>query len=160
MSRGKRSNTRVSNASNGSGAVERVAAEKEEKRMIMSSSFQGPLPPPNLLANYDDVVPGLASKIANWTTDQTDHRQSMESRAMAIDEKLSTWFIVETLLGQLFAFCIAIGVLGCSVYLALHDRDGVAIALGTIGFGSMVAAFLTGKRSRTASESSLQKQKK
>lgn len=79
---------------------------------------------------------------------------------MAIDEKLSTWYIVETLFGQLFAFCIAVGVLGCSVYLALHDREGVAITLGIIGFGSMVAAFLTGKKSRSASESLPQKQKK
>ena len=40
---------------------------------------------------------------------------------------------METLLGQLFAFWIAVGVLGCSVYLALQDREGVAITLGIIG---------------------------
>ncbi len=79
---------------------------------------------------------------------------------MRIDEKLSTWYVVETLIGQVFAFFIAAGVLASCIYLALHDKDGVAIALGTIGFGSMVAAFITGKKTRSQSESKEPKSKK
>lgn len=169
MSRGKRTGNRSPQAqpqaqpqpqSAQVNTIEREQPKKEGGRMVMSASFEGPLPPPGVLASYDDVVPGLASRIAGWTTDQTDHRQSMESRAIGIDEKLSTWYIVETLLGQIFAFLIAISVLVSCVYLGLHDKEAVAIALGTIGFGGMVAAFITGKKIRTSSEARQSKSKK
>ena len=78
--------------------------DRERKQTAMvTTAFQGPLPPPSLLREYDSVVPGLAQEIVQWTTSQTAHRQGIESRSIAIDEKLSTWYIVEILMGQLFA---------------------------------------------------------
>ena len=54
-------------------------------RVSVSSSFQGPLPPPNILQGYDDVVPGLASKIvAQWEA-ETAHRHSTVDYANETD---------------------------------------------------------------------------
>lgn len=105
-----------------------------------------------MLAEYDAVVPGLAKNIVQWTTDQTAHRQQIESRAVAIDEKLSTWYIVETLLGQLFAFLITLAVLAGVVFLALNDKPAAATALGTLGFGGIITAFIVGRKIRASSE--------
>ncbi|HEJ2089505.1 TPA: DUF2335 domain-containing protein [Pseudomonas aeruginosa] len=119
---------------------------------IVTRSFKGPLPAPSLLKEYDSVVPGLAEKIVDWTTTQTSHRQEMEARSIRIDEKLSTWYIVEVLVGLILGFLIALLVLAASVYLALHDRELAATALGGLGFGSMVIAFITGRRKRDSSD--------
>lgn len=72
---------------------------------------------------------------------------------MAIDEKMSTWYVVEVLLGQLFALIIALTVIAAVVFLALKGAEIAAGALGTVGFGGIIAAFITGRRKRTASES-------
>lgn len=133
-----------------SGVLER---EKKKQTSVVATAFQGPLPPPSLLLEYDAVVPGLAQEIVQWTTSQTAHRQGIEHRAMAIDEKMSTWYVVEVLLGQLFALIIALTVIAAVVFLALKGAEIAAGALGTVGFGGIIAAFITGRRKRTSSES-------
>ena len=72
---------------------------------------------------------------------------------MAIDEKLSTWYVVEVIAGQLFALIIALTVIAAVVYLSLKGHEIAAGALGTVGFGGIIAAFITGRRKRTSSES-------
>ena len=47
--------------------------------MSMSASFSGPLPPPQMLRAYDEVLPGIADRILALTEKQTDHRISTES---------------------------------------------------------------------------------
>lgn len=128
-----------------------VQRERKQTGMV-TTAFQGPLPPPALLEEYDSIVPGLAKEIVHWTTSQTAHRQGIEDRAMRIDEKLSTWYVVEVLLGQLFALLIAITVIASVVYLAMEGREIAAGALGTVGFGGIIAAFITGRRKRSSSE--------
>lgn len=144
------------------GTVERVQPSKKGQGngSLVATKFQGPLPPPSLLQDYDNVVPGLAAQIVEWTTSQTAHRQQIEERAIGIDEKLSTWYIVEVILGQLLGFIIAILVLAAAVYLAMQGKEVAAGILGTVGFSSMVIAFITGRRKRTASEGEPAKQEK
>lgn len=132
-----------------SGTVER---EQQKRGSVVTTAFQGPLPPPSLLSEYDSVVPGLAQEIVHWTTSQTGHRQGIENRAMAIDEKLSTWYVVEILMGQFFALIIALAVIFAVVYLALNGHEVAASALGTVGFGGIIVAFITGRRKRAPTE--------
>lgn len=133
------------------GTLERIK-EPQNGQTLVATSFQGPLPPPALLEDYDAIVPGLAAQIVEWTTSQTAHRQQIENRTVAIDEKLSTAYVIETLLGQLFAFLITIAVLAGTVYLAMHDHPEAAAILGTLGFGGIITAFIVGRRTRAASE--------
>ncbi|WNF56043.1 DUF2335 domain-containing protein [Pseudomonas sp. SG20052] len=140
--------------------MERESKPEGNGKKIVATSFQGPLPPPSLLRDYNDVVPGLAAKIVDWTTSQTSHRQEMEERAIGIDEKLSTWYVVEIMIGQLLGFLIALSVIIAVVYMAMNGKELAAGALGTIGFGSMVAAFITGRRKRVASEGNEKQEKK
>ena len=133
-----------------------IDRERKQTGMV-TTAFQGPLPPPSLLREYDSVVPGLAAEIVQWTTSQTAHRQGIESRSIGIDEKLSTWYIVEILLGQLFALLISLSVIASVVYLALQGHELAASAIGTVGFGGIIAAFITGRRKRTPSEGDLNK---
>jgi hypothetical protein len=121
------------------GLVERESKPAGNGKNIVATSFQGPLPPPSLLRDYDDVVPGLAAKI---------------------DEKLSTWYVAEIMIGLLLGFLIAVSVILAVIYLAMNGKEIAAGALGTIGFGSMVAAFITGRRKRVAGEESSKQEKK
>jgi uncharacterized membrane protein len=54
------------------------------------SEFSGPLPPPGMLARYNDALPDGADRIVKMAEDQSSHRRRMESR------------------GQIFAFVLAL----------------------------------------------------
>ncbi|MCO7608620.1 hypothetical protein [Pseudomonas saponiphila] len=71
---------------------------------------------------------------------------------MSIDEKLSTWYVVEILVGQLFALLISLAVIAAVVYLALEGREIAASAIGAVGFSGIIVAFITGRRKRASSE--------
>ncbi len=47
--------------------------------------FEGPLPPPRLLAAYRDIQEDLVDRIVGMAERQSDHRQRMESRALDHD---------------------------------------------------------------------------
>ena len=53
---------------------------------------------------------------------------------------------LESRLGQIFAFIITIAAFGLSTYLAILGYTTVAIAMVGITLGSVVTAFLVGKK--------------
>ena len=58
----------------------------EEIQIISQEfSFSGPLPPPQVLASYDKIVPGSAAKIIDATMHQSQHRMELESKFVQWD---------------------------------------------------------------------------
>ena len=53
--------------------LEELPQAIQQARMA-SASFTGPLPPPGMLRAYDDVVPGLAKRIASTREREQEHR--------------------------------------------------------------------------------------
>lgn len=55
-------------------------AEQENYLLAQSirSKFSGPLPHPDILAKYEEVYPGAASKIFQMAEEQAEHRRKME----------------------------------------------------------------------------------
>jgi uncharacterized membrane protein len=52
---------------------------------VVSQQFQGPLPPPELLDQYDQVAPGAAKAIIEMAQKQAAHRQQLEIEAQRAD---------------------------------------------------------------------------
>ena len=52
----------------------RFPAADEQLVAQVRHEFSGPLPPPDLLAQYDQVMPGLAQKIVSQFESETNHR--------------------------------------------------------------------------------------
>lgn len=49
---------------------------------IQASAFSGPLPPPELLAKYNDVIPNGAERIMAMAERQSSHRERLEYRVV------------------------------------------------------------------------------
>jgi len=84
--------------------------------------FSGPLPHPQLLAQYNEAVPNGADRIVKLTENQAAHRQSIESRA------------------QIFTFAIAmVALVGGIVLIALGDSaEGLVPLIAAIaGLGGL-----------------------
>src|SRR3989338_6291096 len=108
----------------------------------VSQSFSGPLPPPEILRKFDEVVPGAAERIIKMAEDQSIHRKELEKKVIDSDIARSKW-------GQILGFVIAIAGLAVSAIVVVY---GSAIAGGIIGVGtlaSLVGVFMYGSKTRS-----------
>ena len=108
----------------------------------VSQSFSGPLPPPEILRKFDEVVPGAAERIIKMAEDQSIHRKELEKKVIDSDIARSKW-------GQILGFVIAIAGLVVSAIVVVY---GSAIAGGIIGVGtlaSLVGVFMYGSKTRS-----------
>lgn len=103
--------------------------------------FVGPLPPPELLADFDRVSPGSADKIIDQFVKQGEHRMAMEQKALGSDVERSRWGLVGGIIVSVVAF-------GVSVVFVYHGypTQGALITGGTLG--SLVGVFLYGTERR------------
>ncbi len=103
--------------------------------------YSGPLPPPEVLKRFDEIVPGSAERIITMAEEQSIHRKNLEKQVIYSDISRSKW-------GQILGFVIAIVGLGVSGVVAIY---GNAIAGSIIGVGtlaSLVSVFMYGSKSR------------
>ncbi|HET6762375.1 MAG TPA: DUF2335 domain-containing protein [Longimicrobiaceae bacterium] len=98
---------------------------------VISESFDGPLPPPSLLKQYEAVVPGLAHEIiADWR-EEGRHRRWVERTLVRYSG-----------LGLLSATLVGIIGLGGGVWLAAHGAAMVGLTAFLGALASLVAVFL------------------
>lgn len=105
---------------------------------IQAASFQGPLPPPQILSHYDEIVPGSAERIISLWERQVQHRQELEKKAIGSD-------IRQSYFGAALGFIIAIAAIGAGTFLAYNGQptEGLAAIItalvglvGVYGWGS------------------------
>jgi len=108
-----------------------------------SAIFQGPMPPPEILQGYEDVVPGLARQIAKMAIDEQQHRHQWERRALWNDifaQSGGLW------LGWLLAAGCACG----SFYLAYNGNNIGAGILLSVVVVSLVRTFAGANRKQSS----------
>jgi hypothetical protein len=65
------------------------AVEMSLEMSLMMYSGTLPLPPPPMLAAYNDAFPGVVEKIISWTDQQRDHRFNIErTRVVRSEDRL------------------------------------------------------------------------
>lgn len=82
----------------------------------IQQGFSGPLPPPEMLAQYDAVLPGSADRIVKMAEDQSSHRRRIESR------------------GQIFGFVLVLVAIVGGIGLILDGRsaEGLVPLIGAL----------------------------
>lgn len=90
---------------------------------VQAEYFSGPIPPPNLLARYNEIVPNGAERILAMAERQSKHRESLEAQVVAGNVSSQSR-------GSLYAFIIALVAVSGGIFL-IHDGKG-ASGLATI----------------------------
>lgn len=99
--------------------------------------FRGqlPLPPPSILAEYEQHFPGLCEKVVGWTEAQRTHRQTLERQKTDGQEKRMNR-------GQIIAGAVALwGLTMATIAAAWSTPAAIAIAIVCIG-GPTAAIYL------------------
>lgn len=98
--------------------------------IAISQEFSGPLPPPEMLAQYEDVVPGAAERIIVITEEQHRHRMSVETQWLTL---IREGIRVEVI-GQYGALVIAVAFAVVAIVMAITDRSWVFVPIGIPAF--------------------------
>lgn len=120
----------------GSDQISRIDAVS---RSVEFSTYSGPLPPPDILRQFEEIVPGSAERIFAQFEAQSAHRRSMESTVIssgAFSQRFGT--VSGTLIGL-------IGV-GGGIWLA-HDGkslEGLSTSFTTLAV--LVGTYLYKRR--------------
>ena len=102
-------------------------------------SHVGPLPSPETLKQYEELLPGTAERIISMAERQSDHRIGLEKRV--IDRQLQ-----DSRLGQYLGFAVALLFLAAAYSLGMNNHEWLAGTLGGSTMVSLVAVFVIGKK--------------
>lgn len=92
-------------------------------------SFQGPIPPPEDLRGYEEVLPGASNRIVTMAEENSKHRRSMEKTIIEGNISLSKR-------GQWMGFFLAIFFVLIALFLAFNGYQklgGILITTTLIG---------------------------
>lgn len=102
------------------------------------SAFQGPLPPPEMLERYNQIVPNGADRIVALAESQLRHRQRLESTV--VDGNVTS-----QKRGQLFAFILGlVAIIGGIVLIGL-DKNTQGLAAIITAFVALAGVFVYGR---------------
>ena len=111
-------------------------------QIVQSQSvFVGPLPHPDMLRQYDDIVPGAGERILAMTENEGEHRRSLEAKLLAAESRLS-------LLGVVSAFVLGLCTIVGGIVCILKGQPFGGTFLGSAGLAGLVWAFISGTRQR------------
>lgn len=109
--------------------------------------FSGPLPPPSILAKYDEIVPGAANRIILKFEAQTEHRMTLEKSVVKTGN-------IKELVGLVLAFVVAMTAIVGGIVTAIMGTPFLGGSLSFAGLAVLVGAFLLRNRRRTNDSSS------
>lgn len=126
-------------------------------------TFQGPLPPPELLKQYDSFMPGAAERIMAMAESETRHRHSQESLAinanieaqrkqLEIAEQQSISTFKSDAKGQNLGFFVSILCVGGAIYLGVNGQPWLAGVLGGLPLAGIIRAFKDKPANNTATK--------
>lgn len=117
---------------------------KDKQEIILAgitkiTTFSGPIPPPELLRGYEEILPGAADRIISMTEKQLDHRTNMES--MIVNRTLT-----QKNTGMILGFLIVLCILGIVVLLIFKGHITLAAILGTTTLLGVASIFVLGAK--------------
>jgi uncharacterized membrane protein len=125
---------------------------KKASLTVSRTTHVGPLPDPNTLKNYNDIIPNGADRIMSLTEKQANHRMELEKRVVGGQ-------MLQSNLGQIFALIIGLFSLACATYVILEGHEWAGSIIGVGGLTSLVTAFIKGRDSQEKSLSEKQPDK-
>jgi len=108
---------------------------------LSAARYRGPLPPPDILRGYEQLVPGSAKRIFDIFERQADHRMSLEKTVVGSDIQRS-WA------GLAAGTVITLAVIWLAAQLVASGNTVAAAVLAALDISSLAGVFVYGVRER------------
>jgi uncharacterized membrane protein len=110
-------------------------------RLSIQQQFSGPLPPPEILIKYNDVVPNGGERIILMAEKQQNHRISLEKFVLEKDARRADLGLI---LGFILALLVAIG----GIWVVLMGKDIAGLSMIFVPLATLVGVFINAQRVR------------
>lgn len=125
-----------------------VTNQQPQNVTIQERQYSGPIPPPEILSGFEQIVPGAAERILAMAEENGKHQRDMEQKALAVAFRT-------VLIGQIFGLVIGIlAFITCIIALYLGSEK-TAMTIGGVTITGLVAAFVTGRFRKTRNSNSI-----
>ena len=129
----------------GTGSLARQGAQSQGRlarsRVQRVSVSRGPLPAPEALAQYDNVLPGAAERILQMTEGQVRHRQNIETAIVNGDSR-------RAYLGIVLGTLVALGALGAAAYAISQGEALVGGGIVVVDIVGILGTYIYGTRAQ------------
>jgi len=98
-------------------------------------TMQGPLPPPPMLRQYEQIYPGFTERWLSAIEEQGRHRRSMDEPTLQLNFRLMRS-------GQIIGGVVCLAALGCGTYLVTLGNSPIGVTLMFAAIAPMVVPFL------------------
>ncbi|MCF8111204.1 MAG: DUF2335 domain-containing protein [Desulfobacteraceae bacterium] len=118
--------------------------QNQQQQLIKAEQFSGPVPHPEILRQYDEILPGAAERILSMAESESEHQKDMDKTAIHLKSQ-------ENKRGQIFALItviLAFSTATACAYLGATTPAGIIGGTTVVG---LVAVFITG-RSKNSQE--------
>lgn len=104
----------------------------------VTQQYSGPIPPPEILYRFDQIVPGAAERILIMAEEDAKHQREIEKTALTVAAE-------EVKRGQRYGLTIGSLAFITSIIALILGSEKAAIALGGTTVVGLVAVFVTGR---------------
>ena len=111
----------------------------------ISRQSEGPIPSPEILKEYDHLMPGLADRIVAMAEEEAKHRRAVEVQLLAAQIKDASRYRFVEIAGQVCGLAIGLAAIGCATYAGVHGAQITGTFIGTTGVTGLVTAFIMGR---------------
>ena len=100
--------------------------------------FSGPLPPPEILAKYNEAIPNGAERIMAMAENQSQHRQGLEKQVVSANIRAQRF-------GSILGFLVCLAAIGSGTFLIYEGKstEGLVPIIGALG--SLLGVFIWGR---------------
>lgn len=119
--------------------------QKQQKQVMIQQVYSAPLPPPQILAEYEKIHNGTAKIIVEAFAKQIDHRIEIEKNIVSSRTKQSNR-------GQIFAFIISVLLVVLAFFALKHGYPKIATIICSATLVSVIYAFVANKKSNNQSK--------
>ena len=125
------------------GPADQHPPDSQRRQQIVQQSqyYSGPIPPPAVLKELEQITPGAAERIIKMAEKQQDHRHEIEKIVVRSGSR-------DSISGILSAAVISVGFLVLAGYSISLGHTSAGIAIGTIDIVVLASVFVYGTRSR------------
>jgi uncharacterized membrane protein len=129
-------------------------SDKARSISVRASTFVGPIPPPDILNEYNQVLPNAADRIIQMAENEQKHRHSMQEKLINAQIDDAKRDRMEARLGQVFGLVIGTTSIAAGSITAIVGAPIAGAFIGTAGVTSLVAVFVIGRKKQVSSMSS------
>ena len=110
-------------------------------QVTQAMAFSGPLPPPELLQHYNEIIPNGADRIVTMAENQSAHRIELEKKVIFGDSKRANW-------GLFCGYSFGLVVVVLSFILIWNGHDFAGTVLGSVDLVALLSVFIYGTHVR------------